>query len=84
VTREGSGLNLRQGLSRSGMTYEELWLRQVALGGPAGRLEVEAYVLGLLHIDPYQHDVLAQAINESFLERGEDHPVSYWDPATAE
>ena len=81
----GSGqLNLQEGMSRSGMPYEELWLRQVALGGSAGRLEVEAYVLGLLVAEAYQHDLLAQALNECFLERGEDHPVGYWHPAAAE
>jgi hypothetical protein len=81
---DGPGLDLQAGLSRCGMPYEELWLRQVALGGSAGRLEVEAYMLGLLAPDPYQHNVLAQALNEHFLERGQDHPVRYWDPATAD
>lgn len=72
-----TGLSLFEGMCRSGMTYQELWLRQVSVGGIAGDLEVEAYVLGLLTPDRHQHDVLAQAINEYFLERGEDHPVSY-------
>lgn len=71
------GLSLFEGMCRSGMTYQELWLRQVSVGGIAGDLEVEAYVLGLLTPDGHQHDVLAQAINEYFLERGEDHPVGY-------
>jgi hypothetical protein len=84
VIGEEPGLNLAEGFTRSGMPYEELWLRQVALGGSAGRLEVEAYVLGLLSADPYQHDLLAQALNECFLERDEDHPVRYSDSATAE
>jgi hypothetical protein len=72
-----TGLSLFEGMSLSGMTYQELWLRQVSVGGIAGDLEVEAYVLGLLTPDRHQHDVLAQAINEFFLERGADHPVSY-------
>ena len=84
MTPGGGQLSLQEGMSRSGMPYEELWLRQVALGGSAGRLEVEAYVLGLLVADPYQHDLLAQALNECFLERGEDHPVRYSDRASAE
>lgn len=72
-----SGLSLFEGMCRSGMTYQELWLRQVSVGGIAGDLEVEAYVLGLLAPDRHQHDVLAQAINEYFIERGGNHPVSY-------
>jgi hypothetical protein len=71
------GLSLLDGMTRSGMRFDELWLRQLGLGGDAGLLEVEAYVLGVLEVDRYQHDLLAQAINECFLERGENHPVAY-------
>jgi hypothetical protein len=70
-------LSLQEGFTRSGMTFTELWIRQLGVGGTAGRLEVEAYVLGLLESDPFQHDLLAQAINEHFIERGRDHPVGY-------
>ena len=84
MTPDQPGLGLEEGLSRSGMAYEELWLRQIALGGSAGRLEVEAYVLGLLVADAYQHDLLAQALNECFLERHEDHPVRYSDSTVAD
>jgi hypothetical protein len=54
----------------------------VAVGGDASPLELEAYLLGLLAIDPHQHDVIAQALNEHFLDCGQDHPVPYserWD-----
>ena len=75
----GPDLSLRDGLDLSGMSVNELWLRQVAVGGTAGSLETEAYVFGLLAADPHQHDVLAQALNEHFLELGQAHPVGYWD-----
>jgi hypothetical protein len=35
--------------------------------------------LGLLRPDTYQHNLIAQAINERFLDNGQDHPVSYQD-----
>ena len=72
-------LDLQAGMRRSGMDYPELWLRYVAVSGDAGELELEAYVLGLLTADAYQYNVIAQALNEYFIERGEDHPVGYWD-----
>ena len=75
----GPDLSLADGLSLSGMSMDELWLRQVSVGGTAGSLETEAYLLGLLTPDPYQYDLLAQALNEHFVERGQDHPVGYWD-----
>ena len=69
-------------MNHSGLTIDELWLRQISIGGDADALEVEAYVLGLLRLDPYQHDIIAQALNEHFLDQGQDHPVPYshvWD-----
>jgi hypothetical protein len=79
VAEERTGLSLYEGLVRSGMSSQEVWLAQLGVGGQAGELEVEAYVLGLLHADPHQHDVIAQAINEYFISRGENHPVRYFD-----
>jgi len=72
-------LNLHDGMVECGLTVAEVWLSQVALGGDAGALEVEAYVLGLLTPDSYHHDLLAQAINEHFIEQGRNHPVAYSD-----
>jgi hypothetical protein len=66
------------------MKFDELWLRQLGIGGDAGRLEVEAYVLGLLTADAFQHDVLAQALNEYFIEHDWDHPVGYWTSISPE
>jgi hypothetical protein len=70
-------LGLLAAFTRSEMSYQELWWRQLSVGGDTGLLELEACLLGLLTIDPYQHDVIAQALNEHFLDRGEDHPVAY-------
>ena len=84
MTADEPELSLAEGVARSGMGFEELWLRQLSVGGDAGRLEVEAYVLGLLAADTFQHDLLAQAINEHFIERNANHPVGYWSTALTE
>jgi hypothetical protein len=72
-------VSLEGGMDLSGMSYIELWMRQVSVGGDLDRLEVEAYVLGVLRPDSYRHNVLAQAINEHFIDQGADHPVAYDD-----
>jgi hypothetical protein len=71
------GLSLSDGLRRSGMTPAELWLRYYAVGGDAGEAEVEAYALGLMRPDTWEHNLIAQALNEHFLDSQEDHPVGY-------
>jgi hypothetical protein len=54
----------------SELTVEELWLRYFALGGDAGKVEVEAYLAGLMPLSALQHNVLAHAINERLDELG--------------
>jgi hypothetical protein len=75
----GAGFSLSDGWDLSGLTLAELWLRYLAVGGTASRARVEAYARGLLCPDSHQHNMIAQAINESFIELGEDHSVSYQD-----
>jgi hypothetical protein len=70
---------LQQGMDMSGMSFAELWLRQISVTGTADELELEAYILGLLRPDPYQHNLIAQALNEHFLDQGGNHPVGYWE-----
>jgi hypothetical protein len=84
MTADDPGLSLLDGMIRSGMSFDELWVGQLALGGEVGRLEVEAYVLGLLVADQHRHDLLAQTLNERFIDRGENHPVGYWAPTRSQ
>ena len=83
MTETESGMSLEDGMRLSGMSYPELWLRYISVSGTTGELELEAYVLGLLVPDDYQHNLIAQALNEYFLELGQDLPVGYRDTATA-
>jgi hypothetical protein len=84
VTSTDSGMSLQDGMRLSGMSYRDLWLRHISVSGTLGELELEAYVLGLLVPDDYQHNLIAQALNEFFIDLGEDYPVGYRDIASAE
>lgn len=84
MTHDRDRLSLQGGMEASGMGYHDLWLRQIAVGGDASELELEAYLLGLLKPDAFQYNLIAQAINEYFIDHGGDHPVGYWDPAHSE
>lgn len=55
-------------LERAQLTLDELWVRYFAFGGVAGRVEVEAYLLGMVSLDPGQRDMLAHAVNERLAE----------------
>ena len=59
------------------LTIEELWLRYFALGGDAGKVEVEAYLSGLMPLQSLQHNILAHAINERLDEIGPPRRAPY-------
>ncbi|MBV8950766.1 MAG: hypothetical protein JOZ99_07820 [Actinobacteria bacterium] len=65
----------------AGLSMSDLWLRYFALGGMSTPVELEAYVLGALQPTRHEHNLVAHAINERCLERGDDHPVPYADDA---
>lgn len=60
------------------LSHGELWLRYFELGGMSTALQVEAYVYGALIPSPHEHDLLAHALNERFVEQRGNHPVPYW------
>jgi hypothetical protein len=50
---------------RAELTVQELWLRYVALGGTGDAFDLDGYLQGLVPLDAFQQDVLAQTLNES-------------------
>lgn len=59
---------LARAFGHAELTSHELWLRYFALGGDAGPTEVDAYLNGLMLFSPFQHNVLALALNERLNE----------------
>lgn len=60
--------------TRAGLTFEELWIAYFALGGRAHPDALRAYLAGA-SAQVTDYDVLAQALNERFLDMGQNHPV---------
>jgi len=61
----------------AGLSCGELWLRYFELGGMSTALDLEAYLCGALLPTDHDHDVVAHALNERFVELGGNHPVPY-------
>jgi hypothetical protein len=62
---------------KAGLSLGELWLRYFELGGMSTGLELEAFICGVLLPSAHEHDLIAHAINERFVELGGNHPVAY-------
>ena len=69
--------DLEQGRIASGLTHGELFIRYFELGGMSSALQVEAFLYDALQPSAYDHDVVAHALNERFVELGGNHPVPY-------
>jgi hypothetical protein len=50
---------------RAELSVQDLWLRYVALGGTGDAFDLDGYLQGLVPLEAFQQDILAQAINES-------------------
>jgi len=61
---------------RADLTVQGLWLRYVALGGSGDAFDLDGYLQGLVPLETFQQDVLAQALNEAL----EDSYRSYCIP----
>ena len=59
------------------LSQSELWLRYFELGGMSSALELQAILYGALQPSVHEHDVIAHALNERFVELGGNHPVPY-------
>ncbi len=61
----------------AGLSHGDLWLRYFELGGMSNALELEGFLYGVLHPSAHDREVIAQALNERFVELGGNHPVPY-------
>jgi hypothetical protein len=68
---------LDQARREVGLSIDQLWVSYFEIGGKADPLELEAILRGMIEPEPYQYNVIAHALNERFMDRGEDHPVRY-------
>jgi hypothetical protein len=46
--------------------------------------DIQSFLRGERRIADHDHDVLVQALNERFLQGGDDHPLAYADELPAD
>jgi hypothetical protein len=66
------------------LSHGDLWLRYFELGGMSTGLQLEAYLYGALRPTGHDHDIIAHALNERFVELGGNHPVPYAEDTVRE
>ena len=69
---------------RAELTVQGLWLRYVALGGTGDAFDVDGYLQGLIPLEIFQQDVLAQSLNEALEERYREARIPLSPPVPGE
>ena len=69
---------------RAELTVQDLWLRYLALGGTSDAFDLDGYLQGLVPMEVFQQDVLAQAVNEALDDRYRDDCVPLSTPRVAD
>ncbi len=69
--------DLEQGRIDAGLTLGELFVRYFELGGMSSPIQVEAFLYEALEPSAHDHDIVAHALNERFVELGGNHPIRY-------
>ena len=62
------------------LSVQDLWLRYVALGGTGDAFDLDGYLQGLVPLEAFQQDVLAQALNEALEDSYRAHRIPLSTP----
>ena len=66
------------------LSLNELWIDYFGLSGSLAPTGILAFLTGERPLGDLDHDLLVQALNERFSERGGDHPLHYADELPGE
>lgn len=70
---------LQTGRELAGLSVHDLWVAYWSIGGMATPQVLMSYLDGTHEPEAGDYDVVAQAINDQFVDRQMDHPVPYAD-----
>ncbi len=73
---------LRAAQEHLGITLYNVWFGYVAVGGNESLRQVQAWLRGVAEPGDRDHDLMAQAFNDRFVDQGLDHPVAYAETLT--
>ena len=60
-----------------GLSYLDVWIQYFALGGNLDADQLTDYLRGERDVSDVDHNVVVHALNEVFVDRGDDHPLGY-------
>ena len=67
---------------RAELTVQGLWLRYVALGGTRDAFDLDGYLQGVVPLEIFQQEVLAQALNEALEDSYRAYRIALSTPSS--
>jgi hypothetical protein len=74
-----AGEVLERARQQADLPVEQLWVQCQGIGSHVSPDGLEAILAGTVAPTSEQHDEIAQALNDTFVDLGLDHPVPYSD-----
>jgi hypothetical protein len=74
-----ASLTLQAGREELDLSSEQLWIHCFALGADFTEQRLEGFLVDKPHPGRHDHNLIAQALNDRFIDRGQDHLVAYED-----
>jgi hypothetical protein len=74
-----STIAIQEGLALARWTPAELWRACLGIGGSFTGTEIADFASGSQDATRTDHNILASALNEHFVARGQNHPVPVWE-----
>ena len=75
----GAGATFEHARQVAGLSKVELWANCIAMGANFGEDELSAFLREDRKPTREEHNLIAQALNEQFIDKGMNHPVPYRD-----
>ena len=69
---------------RAQLPVPDLWLRYLALGGTGDAFDLDGYLQGLVPLDTFEQDVLAQSLNEALRDLHQSYLIPTSTPPAVE
>jgi hypothetical protein len=70
---------LQQGFRLSGWTINELWVAAMGVGGQLRWRDISDITTGTRPATPSEHNIVATALNDHFVDQDHDHPIALWN-----
>ncbi|HEV3473683.1 MAG TPA: hypothetical protein VG408_10885 [Actinomycetota bacterium] len=68
---------MRKAKARAGLTFEDLWIAYVGLGGNRSLAAITSHIEDDIPIAARDHDLLVDALNDHFVGLGMNHPYAH-------